>query len=250
MRYDRDDLQELLAAEYVLGNLRGAARLRFVTLMRRRPVLHDKVARWEERLFPLMLHAPRVQAPERLWRAIRSRISARGPAPASGLVRGWRRVGLAGVALALAGLLYLDFRTPLPMLPSPATMIAVLNGPRAQPALLVSWTADRPAPQRLRIRVLAHPDMASGTSWQAWIVTADSATPIQAGLIGGEETQVLALSGAAADALPRAVAIGVTVEPKGGSTTGRPSGPFLLEGPALRVDADDTVATPKDRGPR
>ena len=232
MRYDRDDLQDQLAAEFVLGNLRGAARSRFVTLMRRHLALQNQVERWEERLFPLMLNVPRAKAPPRVWRAIRSRIAVRRRGPAQRLADAWRGLALAGVALAFAALLYV---VVLPLQRAPVTMIAVLNDQRAQPALLMSWGADRAATPRLTVRVLAHPDMPPGTSWQAWILTRDGA-PISAGLIGADETQLLPLSGAAANALPRAVAIGVTVEPKGGSVSGRPSGAFLLRGPALRVD--------------
>jgi anti-sigma-K factor RskA len=231
MRYDRDDLQDLLAAEFVLGNLRGAARGRFVTLMRRHRALQGKVERWEERLFPLMLNVPRAKAPARVWRAIRSRIGPRHHGLVDRLVEGWRGLALAGVALLVAALVYV---VVMPLQRTPVTMIAVLNDQRAQPALLVSWSPDRAA-TRLTVRVLAHPDMPPGTSWQAWILTRGGA-PVSAGLIGADETQALSLSDAAADALPRAVAIGVTVESKGGSVTGRPSGPFLFQGTALRVD--------------
>ena len=232
MRYESDELQDLLAAEFVLGNLHGAARSRLVALMRRHPGLRRKVAGWEERLFPLMLSAPRVKTPPRVWRAIHARIAPRHDAARDMLRWGWR-IALGGFALALAALIYVGIAPPGP---SPFTMVALLNDERAQPGILVSWTPKQAANRRLSVRILAHPEMPSGTSWQAWIVTGRDAAPISLGLIGADEKQVLELSAAAADALPGAVAVGVSVEPKGGSVSGRPSGPFLFQGPAFRVD--------------
>ena len=103
MRYENEELQDLLAAEFVLGNLRGAARSRLVALMRRHPGLRRSVERWEERLFPLMLSAPRVKAPARVWRAVQARIAPRR-GDANHWRRWWQRMALAGFAFALAAL--------------------------------------------------------------------------------------------------------------------------------------------------
>jgi anti-sigma-K factor RskA len=229
MRYENEDLQDMLAAEFALGNLRGAARSRLVTLMRRHPGLRRKVERWEERLFPLVVSAPPVRTPPRVWRAIHARIAPR----ADWARRGCRRVAWAGFAFALAVLVYVGI--PIPR-PGAHTTVAVLSDAQAQPAVLVSWTPRQAAAGRVSVRVLAHPDMPPGTSWQAWLVSGRDAAPVSLGLVGAEPNQVLEISAAAADALLSATAIGISVEPKGGSPTGRPGGAFLFQGPALRVD--------------
>ena len=238
MRYDNEELQDLLAAEFVLGNLRGAARRRLVTLMHRHPGLRSKVERWEERLFALMMKAPRAKTPPRVWRAIHARISPRRAAPRGAWAwawpwPGWGRIALTGLAFVFAALVYIGVTPPGPR---PFTMVAVLNDARAQPGILVSWTPAQAAQGRVSARILAHPDMPPGTSWQAWLVSAGGAAPISLGFLTAEENQLLELSAAAARALPDAVAIGVSVEAKGGSASGRPSGPFLFQGPALRVN--------------
>ena len=231
MRYDNEELQERLAAEFVLGSLRGAARRRFNALMRYRPDLRRRVERWEDHAYPLLMNGPVVQAPGHVWRAIQARIGThrRGVRAAP---MAWR-IALAGFAVAAAALVYVVSAPPGP---PPFVTVAVLNNSRAQPGILVSWTSQQAAQRRLRARILAHPDMPTGTSWQAWLVTATDATPISLGLVTGAESQMLELSPAAAAALPRAAAIGVSVEAKGGSASGRPSGPFLFQGPALRLD--------------
>lgn len=234
MRYESEPLQDRLAAEFVLGNLRGAARSRLVTLMRRRPGLRAKVAQWEERLFPLVMRTPKVKPPPRVWRAIHARIS---PQATSGFgAGGWfRRFAMGGfAAAALAALVYIAVAPPR----APAfTMVAVLNDAHAQPGILVSWTPRQAANRELSVRILAHPSMPPGTSWQAWVLAGPAAAPTSLGFITTDQTQVLEVSPAAANALQGAVSVGVSVEPKGGSVTGRPSGPFVFEGSVLRVDS-------------
>ena len=141
MRYESEPLQDRLAAEFVLGNLRGAARSRLVTLMRYRPGLRDKVVQWEECLYPLVMRAPKVKPPPRVWRAIHARIS---PKAASGLgASEWfRRFAMGGfAAAALAALVYIGVAPPR----APAfTMVAVLNDARAQPAFWCRGRHDKP----------------------------------------------------------------------------------------------------------
>jgi anti-sigma-K factor RskA len=234
MRYEHEQLQDRLAAEFVIGNLRGAARSRLVTLMRRHPGLRDKVALWEERLFPLVMRAPRVKAPPRVWRAIHARIA---PRSSLGWRAGawWRRFAIGGfVGVALAALVYLAIAPPRE---PPYTMVAVLNDASAQPGILVSWTPRQAARRQIAVRIVAHPSMPPDTSWQAWLVRGPGDAPIPLGLVTTDEVQVIEVPPAAANALQAATAIGVSVEPKGGSITGRPGGPYVFQGPVLKVDS-------------
>jgi anti-sigma-K factor RskA len=234
MRYENEQVQDRLAAEFVFGNLRGAARSRLVTLMRRHAGLRDKVAQWEERLFPLVMRAPRIKPPPRVWRAIHARI-----APHSSLKlrvsAWWRRLVAGGLAaVALAALVYVAVAPPR----EPAyTMVAVLNDAGARPGILVSWTPRLAARRQMAVRILAHPSMPPDTSWQAWLVLGPGDAPLPLGLVTTDESQVIEVPLAAANALQRAVSIGVSVEPKGGSVSGRPGGPYVFQGPVLRVDS-------------
>jgi len=228
MRYESEELQDLLAAEFVLGNLRGAARRRLAALMRHHAGLRVKVERWEERLFPLALRAPKVEPPRRVWRLVQARIAPQRPA-----ARWWPRIASAGFACLLAVLVYVGIAPPRP---GGFTTVAVLHDAKASPGIVVSWTPRQAAERRLSVRIVAHPDMPPGTSWQAWLMTDRDSTPVALGLVSADEHQVLDLSAAAAEALPRAVVIGVSVEPKGGSPAGRPSGAFLFQGQVLTID--------------
>ena len=163
LRYQNEALQDRLAAEYVLGNLRGAARRRLATLLRGQPRLHDKVTQWEERLFPALLRAPPVPPPPRVWRAIAQRIAPAARRPFD-LRRWWIRLGSGAVVAALVALAYLAVAPPGA---APFTMVAVLTDARAQPSILVSWTREQAARRQVAVRILSHPSMPPGTSWQA-----------------------------------------------------------------------------------
>lgn len=219
MRYDDPQLQDALAADYAVGQLRGAARRRLVALMRERPELRERVAAWEQDLLPLAAKAPPETPPPRVWRAVRARIGA----PRRSVARRWWTAFAAGAAAAALAALAV-----VALLPPPPGGAALLHDARAEPAIVVSWAAAR----ELQVTVVGHPEMAPDTAWQAWAI-GPRAAPVPLGLIGVEPRQRLALSDAAARALTEARAIGVSVEPKGGST-GAPSLPYLFQGAVLR----------------
>jgi quercetin dioxygenase-like cupin family protein len=75
MKYDDPDLQDMLAAEYALGTLTGAARRRFERLMAADPALGRLVEAWEQRLNALGGALPPVEPPPGLKLAIERRIA-------------------------------------------------------------------------------------------------------------------------------------------------------------------------------
>ena len=82
MNYDRPELLDRLAAEYVLGTLRGGARSRFDRLQRQLPAARIAVAGWEARLNSLGTTVPATAVPGRVWDAIVERTgSSRATAP-------------------------------------------------------------------------------------------------------------------------------------------------------------------------
>lgn len=232
MRYDDEDLQDRLASEFVLGNLRGAARRRLVALMAQRADLRARVEHWEELMYPFTVRAPRVKAPDQVWQKIHARISPRAD-KARARRLWWAGFATAAAACALLALLVVGL---LPQAERPSAMVALLHDRQAQPAILVSWTPRQAAGRQLLLKILAHPDMPPNTSWEAWLIESDGAAPISLGLVTAEVNQLLTIPEAAARALPRVGAIAVTVEPKGGSPSGQPSLPYLFQGAALRVE--------------
>lgn len=77
MNYDRPELLDRLAAEYVLGTLRGPARRRFDELLRELPAARDAIAAWEAQLNRLSSVVPATAPPKRVWDAIAERTGTR-----------------------------------------------------------------------------------------------------------------------------------------------------------------------------
>ena len=76
MNYNRADLLDRLASEYVLGTLHGAARRRFDKLLIESAAARAAVQEWEERLAPLAAAVPPVAPPPRVWAATEARIAS------------------------------------------------------------------------------------------------------------------------------------------------------------------------------
>lgn len=218
----RPDVADRLAAEYVLGTLRGGARRRFETLMGAHPSLREAVARWQERLHPLADTVPVVAPPPRVWQAIEARLDGR-PKPAaaprsiwSGLAfwRGWSALATAA-AVVMAVLLV----QPTPLAPP---VVVVLAAPEGANAFVASVSADG---RSLVVRPLATLDVDATRALELWAVPGQGA-PRSLGLIQLDRTTVLQRE----QVLNGTAALAVSLEPPGGSPTGAPTGPILYTG--------------------
>ena len=83
MNYNRADLLDRLASEYVLGTLPGAARRRFDRVLIDSPAARAAVHAWEQRLAPLAAAVPPVAPPLRVWTATEARIASTAAARAA-----------------------------------------------------------------------------------------------------------------------------------------------------------------------
>ena len=89
MNYNRADLLDRLASEYVLGTLHGAARRRFDKLLIESPAARAAVRAWEQRLAALAASVPPVAPPPRVWTADRSAYCIRQLAVADRALPWW-----------------------------------------------------------------------------------------------------------------------------------------------------------------
>ncbi|MEY4749404.1 MAG: hypothetical protein RIQ60_1618 [Pseudomonadota bacterium] len=74
MDYSRPELADRLAAEYVLGTLRGPARRRLRSLLPAHPTLRRAVTHWRMRLMPLSVSVPAVEPGPAAWAGIERRL--------------------------------------------------------------------------------------------------------------------------------------------------------------------------------
>jgi len=233
--YRNPQLRDKLAAEYVLGTLRGRARARFESLQRYDPALRRTVAEWEARITPLAAAASEIAPPARVWKAVSHRIAgaARGAGWWAGLAF-WRGLAVTGTTFALVLAAYIGV-APRPE--PPVAMVAVMNDDWGQPAMVVSWppmTAMRDPHLRIKV-VQEHPTMASGTAWEMWMLPGGRAAPVSMGLISIDRDQVMKVAPALAGRMGDAWGIAMSVEPAGGSPTGAPTGPVIFKGQCVKI---------------
>lgn len=226
MDYGRRELAERLAAEYVLGTLRGAARRRFEALLPAHPSLRVAVAQWQMRLAPLSTSVPPVTPPDAVWACIETRVF--GTAPPAADLPWWQRLApwraLSGVATATALALFMvASQTPAPQAP----IIVVLgSNPEAAQALNASFVASVTADGRaLVLKPLNELSLTPGRALELWAVPPQGA-PRSLGLVRAAGATTLLR----AQLLRDTAAFAVSVEPAGGSPTGAPTGPIVSLG--------------------
>ena len=222
MNLSRDAIHAL-AAECVLGTLRGAARRRFVALARADGETASILARWEAALTPLAERVQAVEPPQRVWRAIESRIGEREPRGLWSSLSFWRGFGV--MAGGAAAVLFAAFLWLVPQrAPPEAAFVAVLTSSDAAPRVVVSM----PGRELLQVRVVKPWSGVEGKSLELWALAKDG-KPRSLGLVknAGDTRVVLAADDAR---LAGVTALAVSLEPGGGSPTGEPTGPVLCSG--------------------
>lgn len=226
MDYGRRALADRLAAEYVLGTLRGPARRRFESLLAAHPALRDAVAQWQQRLQPLAAGVEPVEPPPQAWPRIEAALfpSAAPPVPEPW----WRRLGawraLSGVATAaVVALVVLVQQAPPPQ--APIVVVLGANPEAAQPLqarFVASLSADGRA---LVLRPIDAPPLTPQQALELWAVPPAGA-PRSLGLVRADAATTLLRT----QLLRDTAAFAVSVEPAGGSPTGAPTGPIVSLG--------------------
>lgn len=225
----KEALRNALAAEYVLGTLRGAARRRFESWMQEDRDLAQITAQWQAHFAPLDELIPAVNPPARVWHGIVNRLPVL--APRAKTSSGWLQSlvfwkGLAG-ALGVAAL----FALALPVLRNsnpvpPASVnayvatiednkthspIAVMMMPEKGNEVVLQFTAAQSAlPQE---QVL-----------QLWMANPHGAGVVSAGLAPVPGSEAIRFPVPDPELLRHSSVVGLSLEPPGGS----PSATHLL----------------------
>jgi anti-sigma-K factor RskA len=262
MRYhNKPELQDRLAAEYVLGTLRGRARLRFQAWMREDAALRRIVANWEQRLAPMAAGIAAVVPPRRVWQGIEARIAAAAPpsaapaaapapSPASRAAAGggfwgnlsfWRGWGLVatGCAAALIGALALQkpqvVEVPVEKLVETTRMqpsyIAILRD-KSGKAVFVAYAGRKSDELWVkRIGLEAEPE---DHRYELWgLYAKEGAAPRLLGMLPKEDKATIHLAAVADESLRDFPALAITVEPAHGSG-GTPTGPVVASGDCFK----------------
>ena len=231
---NKPELRERFAAEYALGTLRGRARARLRRWMREDAALARAVGEWEARLSPLAEAVRPVRAPARVWNEIETRLGARRTSAGWwDRVAFWRPFGIlasGAMAAVLAVVALLPAGKPPAVEPVPPAYFAVLSDPKTQRPVLVATAARQDA--HLSVRALDPAILVAGRSLELWAVPRQGG-PRSLGLLEAEHA-TLKLAGDADRALGDVPLLAVSLEPRGGSPTGAPTGPVLYSGPCVK----------------
>lgn len=230
MRYGDQQLRELLAREYVLGTLHGAARRRFERLLKEDAALRDVVAGWERRLNPLAQAVRPREPPARVWREIERRIAPQTERR-FGLwhdIRLWRGLGLAASAAAVMLALYIGLA--LPPAGSP-TYIVVLANQQQQAAWIVNANMES---KQITVRALRPQSVPSDKAYELWVLPGAGRNPRSLGMIPVSGSMSMPLSMPDESELMSS-RFAVSLEPSGGSPTGLPTGPVMYQGQVLTL---------------
>lgn len=223
------DAVDDIAGEYVLGTLDAGERRAFERRLLTEPSAVAAVAAWQERLSPLLLAVPEIAPPPALWDRIGTQSA---PANDNGLLRRWQ---MATAAAVLAALVSTGIALRPPATVAPAQQVVQSPTPPAQfrsvaaltqeggtPALLVTYDPGSRKVLVTPVNVGAHP----GQSLELWAIGGEG-MPKSIGLM--RDKGATALERLAVD-IQQDMTIAVSVEPRGGSPTGLPTGPVLYSG--------------------
>ncbi len=227
-------LRQKLAAEYVLGTLKGGARRRFEGWMHQDADLRNITAEWQQRLAPMAEFAGDVQPPKSVWKGIERRLNLMAQPAAAGWkfwlsenLAFWRSLGMVSTGLAAMLLVLVLSKTGVE---SPSiNYVATLTDEKAQNALVV--TADS-RNRALDVRVITSAQVAADKSLHLWAVP-KSGKPRSLGVLADNRGRFVLADNAISDDV---AVLAVTLEPKGGSPDPNgPTGPILYKGNWVRL---------------
>lgn len=227
--------RSLVAGEYVLGTLDAAAR-REIEAANDAGMLRE-IRAWERHLAPLALKLAPVTPRPVVWLVLLHATGAAQPrtsTPPPRLLQAWAALATAASMLLGFGL-YRELTAPPPApvvvteQVAAASLVAAIDVPRAG----VPWTvAIVPARNEITLNTTGIADPARDGDAELWLIA--DGMPVSLGLFPKAAVSVRR-------ALPRGVTfaagatLAVSLEPKGGSPTGAPTGPVVTTATLLQA---------------
>ena len=223
---------EMLAMDFAIGALgreeRRAADLR----MRSDPAFRALVEDWQHQLSPLDSETAPAAPPVAVWAAIAADIApapVRTAAPVAVARPGlwnslilWRGVAFAGVAAAAIALVP---ASPPPVAAPPRMLVAALATADGTPLLSAAYDPLRGA---VVVTPATHRDD-TGKSVELWVIEGDK-PPQSLGVIDLQGPNAHAIPPQRLKGIAAGSTLAITLEPLGGSPTGKPTGPVVGTG--------------------
>ena len=241
MNYDRPELLDRLAAEYVFGTMSARVRSRFQAILRRLPAARQAVEDWEQRLTPLAHSVPPARPSAAAWAAIERRIDGRDPrqaAPASTWLA-WLRP-LAGIAFGVVATLGLVRLYPTAVVPVddivqergtlPASYVGLLTDAANNPVVLASSTRHG---RIMSIKMLRKFEVPDGKVLQLWALPKEG-TAFPLGVVPSEGKGSFIMTDTSEKLLSSVPQLAVSIE-DGPARAGATPAPYVLTGNCVKL---------------
>ncbi|KMT56101.1 anti-sigma factor [Pseudomonas fildesensis] len=220
MNYQTTSLRRALAADYAIGLMPATARRRFDALLLDDAALRVELGHWQDALASLTGALPERPVPEHVWEGIKARIEPQVlHVPAKKPF--WMNIRLLAAACAvvvalLVGVLY--------QRDNGLGYNATLVNASQQPALQIKAFADH-----LQVEPLTLAAVEAARDLELWAIPTGG-KPISLGVVPAAGKGRIELSKEQQALLKASVTLAVTLEPRGGSPSGQPTGPVLYQG--------------------
>ncbi len=233
MNYLKEERLNALAAEYVVGTLRGKARTRYQKLMMQYQAVSDATAQWEQYLTGFAETLPPVAPPDDVWESIQVKLGHKAannanvasdtkPSSKPGEVidfekekqKRWKNLSFISTAAAMVLAVLLFVMQPVPT--PEVSHIAVVNNADNTP-LWVIEVSDTTMNVKVTDAFVALADK----DYELWMVPANCEAPISLGLMPEANGDTRATPDILLD--QSIAALAVSLEAPGGSVTGAPT---------------------------
>jgi len=233
MNYLKEERLNALAAEYVVGTLRGKARTRYQKLMMQYQAVSDATAQWEQYLTGFAETLPPVAPPDYVWESIQVKLGHKAandasvasdtkPSSKPGEVidfeqekqKRWKSLSFISTAAAmvLAVLLFVMQPVPAPEI----SHIAVVNNADNTPLWVIEVSDET-----MNVKVTDAFVALADKDYELWMVPANGEAPISLGLMPETNGDTRATPDILLD--QSIAALAVSLEAPGGSVTGSPT---------------------------
>lgn len=216
--------RQAIISEYVLGTMHYQTRRRFEQMQLADPVLKRETDEFALRLNRLAAYVKPVKPRARVWRAIESRLDRTQKRGTSGF---WK----FATTMATAAALVLAILLAIPKSQEP-TIISLVSNEQAQNAWILSSTGQSGF---LKVRALAEQNKPLNKDFELWLIPDSQSTPVSLGLLSPKGEIQIKLGKNILQQIRQAAALAVSLEPKGGSPTGAPTGPVLYQGKIISL---------------
>lgn len=222
-----------LVAEYALGLLDAGGHEAMAARLRDDAALRAELAFWRQRLASLDADFAEIEPPADALTRLERRLFA-PPLARAGLwdnLAFWR--SLAGVGLAIAALsIGFSLLRPAPLAPADfaAQLVAALEEDGSNARFVALYD---PQTGAVRLTVLSGQAMAD-KDYELWYIRGSDA-PVSMGVIPASGRAEMQADPKAMAQIDAGTVLAVTLEPKGGSPTGNPTGPVMAKGAATQI---------------